>query len=112
MIILTQAEMIYFNNTNHPNFYSSGFSGPLNRVANDSNSSIFTIEKIQNIILQSNSQSITAKDLASKLNVTLSYANKILKQLTETGYAEITTTSSLSKRGRPSRLYKINFMNE
>ena len=39
----------------------------------------------------------------------LKAANRILKNLNEAGYAKIVTTSPLTKRGRPSRVYQIRF---
>ena len=52
---------------------------------------------------------MTSKDLSSALDVTTRNANRILKNLSEAGYAQVVTTSPLSKRGRPSRVYRIDF---
>ncbi len=98
-----------YSEGNEQQAYSSGYGSLVNEIAKQSNLSTFTIQKIYNLIQQSNNPLLTSKDLAAKLEVTPRNANRILKNLNEAGYAKIVTTSPLTKRGRPSRVYQIRF---
>lgn len=112
VIMLPDAEIIYLKSDStsvQDNLYSSGYKGIINEIANKSNLSNFTINKVYNLLLQSNDNLMTSKDLSSALEVTTRNANRILKNLSEAGYAQVVTTSPLSKRGRPSRVYRIDF---
>ena len=51
---------------------------------------------------------ITSRELASKLDVTVVNANRVLNSLVEGGYAETTFNKSTISRGRPSKVYRIN----
>lgn len=98
-----------YSEENKQQTYSAGYGSLVNEIAKQSNLSAFTIQKIYNLIQQSNNPLLTSKDLAAKLEVTPRNANRILKNLNEAGYAKIVTTSPLTKRGRPSRVYQILF---
>lgn len=52
-------------------------------------------------------QPVTSQSLSDRLGVTVRSANRILKQLAENGLAEIKTSPSQNRRGRPEYLYLL-----
>lgn len=70
------------------------------------------ISKIMSIVDERGTNEITAKILSDYLNVTLRTANRILGVLYESNVATLVdSTGSKKHRGRPEKVYQINFSN-
>ena len=69
--------------------------------------STLTIQKLRAIIKLNNSPLITTKELATRLNVTVRNANRILNNLEAGGGAELAYTQSETSKGRPVKVYKL-----
>lgn len=67
-----------------------------------------TIQKLCSVLQIMQTNIITSRELASKLDVTVVNANRVLNSLVEGGYAETTFNKSTISRGRPSKVYRIN----
>lgn len=66
--------------------------------------SLRTISRLATI---ESGQPVTSQSVADRLGVTVRSANRILKQLTEEGLAEVRTAPSQNRRGRPEYLYLL-----
>ncbi|WP_304339924.1 hypothetical protein [Metaclostridioides mangenotii] len=67
------------------------------------------ISKIMSVIDERGTNEITAKILSDYLNVTLRTANRILSILHESEVATLAINISKKHRGRPEKVYQINF---
>lgn len=67
-----------------------------------------TVQKLCSVLQIMQTNVITSRELASKLDVTVVNANRVLNSLVEGGYAETTFNKSTISRGRPSKVYRIN----
>ena len=81
----------------------------IGKIAKNSSLSAITIKKIIAIIKINNSNMITTQDLSSHLKSTVRNANRILKNLEKSGYAKITCTQTTNIKGRPTKVYELNF---
>lgn len=81
----------------------------IGKIAKNSSLSAVTIKKILGIIKINNSNMITTQDLSSHLQSTVRNANRILKNLEKGGYAKITCTQTTNTKGRPTKVYELNF---
>ena len=81
----------------------------IGKIAKNSSLSAITIKKIIAIIKINNSNMITTQDLSLHLKSTVRNANRILKNLEKSGYAKITSTQTTNTKGRPTKVYELNF---
>ena len=78
-------------------------------VASRASLSSMTIQKIMVILRSRNSDKITIQELAKSLNTTLRNANRIMNNLQNAGFAVPAFTQVTHSRGRPVRVYAVNF---
>lgn len=71
--------------------------------------SILQIKKIMALISKLKTNELTAEDLAYQLGLTLRQANRILNKLEDKGAAKISYRKQEKLRGRPKKIYKIDF---
>lgn len=71
--------------------------------------SSITIQKILSIIEMTGSNRITQQNLAEHLGVTSRNAGRILGNLVKGGAAEMVYTRSATSKGRPVKVYELNF---
>lgn len=81
----------------------------IGKIAKNSSLSAVTIKRIISITKINNSNMITTQDLSSHLKSTVRNANRILKNLEKGGYAKITCTQTSNIKGRPTKVYELNF---
>lgn len=81
----------------------------IGKIAKNSSLSAVTIKKIIGIIKINNSNMVTTHDLSSYLQSSVRNANRILKNLEKGGYAKITCTQTTNTKGRPIKVYELNF---
>ncbi len=74
----------------------------------DSQLSIPTLTKIQDLIYRTGSKYITPEQLAADLGISKRNARRILSRLCESGLAEVAGLDQPGTRGRPQRVYKVN----
>lgn len=67
------------------------------------------IQKIIAVISKMRTNELTAEDLAHHLGHTMRQANRILNKLEEKGVAKISFRKQEKLRGRPKKVYKIDF---
>ncbi|OIK13819.1 hypothetical protein BIV60_13325 [Bacillus sp. MUM 116] len=72
--------------------------------------STLQIKKIMAVISKNQADELTADDLAYHLKITLRQANRILNKLEEKGAAHISYRKQEKLRGRPKKVYKLNFL--
>ena len=81
----------------------------IGKIAKNSSLSAVTIKRIISILKLTNSNMVTTQDLSSHLKSTVRNANRILKNLEKGGYAKITCTQTSNIKGRPTKVYELNF---
>lgn len=79
------------------------------RISKESNLSVDTIQNIIYTMEELSTNELTTRDLSSTLDMTTANANRILNTLVNTGLAETDTFKQIGIRGRPSKIYRINF---
>lgn len=79
------------------------------RVAERCKLSTLTIQKMISIIKMTGTNKMTTQDLAERLGVTVRNANRILNNLEKGGAAVIVYTQSVTSKGRPVKVYELNF---
>lgn len=72
---------------------------------------ILRIQKILAVITKMKTNEVTAEDVAYNLKLTLRQANRILHELEDKGVANVTYKKQEKLRGRPKKIYKIDFEN-
>ncbi|WP_423800619.1 transcriptional regulator [Neobacillus sp. SAB-20_R2A] len=72
--------------------------------------STLQIKKIMAVIAKNMTDELTADELAFHLKITLRQANRILNKLEEKGIAKISHKKQEKLRGRPKKVYKLNFL--
>ena len=73
------------------------------------NISVANLTKIQNLLAKKQTNCITSSDIQQGLNVTLRTANRIMNKLVAGGAAIEIGIEQSGDRGRPRRVYKIDF---
>lgn len=81
----------------------------IDKVARESELSPLTIQKIKTILLLQKKQELTAGELSEKLNVKIRNTNRIIANLTKSGYVTQAGMRSTGTKGRPTRIYHFNF---
>lgn len=79
----------------------------IDMLAKKAQLSPLTIQKILSIMKQKNSCEITSQELASRLNVTVRNANRILSNLEKNQLAVVAYHKSLNTKGRPQKVYQL-----
>lgn len=67
------------------------------------------IRKLISVMNQRNSSTISSEELAYFLNVTVRSASRILTKLADCGAAEVTYNRQMNLRGRPAKIYTVDF---
>ncbi|MCT4617915.1 MAG: hypothetical protein N4A62_00765 [Marinisporobacter sp.] len=65
------------------------------------------ISKMKSIIKRTGKNEMSAEELANYLGISVRSGRRILKQITDAGYAEIVATKSIASSGRPRQIYKL-----
>ena len=81
----------------------------IGKIAKNSSLSAVTIKRIISILKLTNSNMVTTQDLSSHLKSTVRNAYRLLKNLEKGGYAKITCTQTSNIKGRPTKVYELNF---
>ncbi|MFY3790404.1 hypothetical protein ACOQFO_01590 [Ureibacillus sp. MALMAid1270] len=81
----------------------------LEEIANDTNISLLHLQKIYGLIYKHKKNAITADELSVHLTVTVRTASRILNRLEECNYASSTKSKTTQSKGRPQKLYELNF---
>lgn len=69
------------------------------------------IQKTLAVIEQTNTNELSSQDISYYLGITLRSANRFLNRLEEKGAAKVSFKKQEKLRGRPQKIYKINFAN-
>ncbi|MCC0639514.1 MULTISPECIES: hypothetical protein [unclassified Clostridioides] len=81
-----------------------------NKVASFIPLSNVNVSKIMSMINDRNSNNVSAEILSDYMNITLRSANRILSILYKAGIATIVNTKLDNQRGRPRKIYKVDFL--
>lgn len=79
------------------------------KIAENCKLSTLTIQKLASIIKMNGSCELTTNELADYMSVTVRNANRILRNLESGGAATIAYTRSTASKGRPVKVYRLNF---
>ena len=90
--------------------YTNKVDPHLEKLSETLGLSILQIQKIIAVASKLQTNELTANDLAYYLGLTLRQANRILNKLEENGAVEITYRKQEKLRGRPKKVYKLNFL--
>ncbi|WP_260288763.1 helix-turn-helix domain-containing protein [Peribacillus aracenensis] len=89
--------------------YLNGVNKSIQRISKDVEISTLQLQKIMAVISKTESNELTAEELAYHLDVTVRSANRILNRLEEKGVARILYKKQEKLRGRPKKIYQIQF---
>src|SRR5699024_10644795 len=108
--VLTEQEE-YIGPLNKDNFIKieSGKDAQIEKWSKKFNISSLQIQKILAVIEQMDTNELSSKDLSFYLDITLRSANRILNNLEEKGIATVSYEKHANLRGRPQKVYTINF---
>lgn len=81
----------------------------VSHIAKQCSLSTMTVQKLLTNIQLSGSDKITTQELASRFNITVRNANRILANLCKGGAARPVYTQASSSRGRPVQVYELDF---
>jgi hypothetical protein len=88
-------------------FYSRAQDSKVAILAEESNLSAMTINKVIGVMESYSKDTITAVEIAETLNITLRSARRILSNFEQAGIAKIVGEEQPAGRGRPRQIYKI-----
>lgn len=71
--------------------------------------STMTIQKVMTNMKMSGTNKITSQELSERFGVTVRNANRILSSLAEGGFAEIIYSQTTNSKGRPVKVYELDF---
>lgn len=97
---LGEETCIHFTNTVEPHY---------ERMSEVYGISVLQIQKILAVFAKTKSKELTGEELAYHLSLTLRQANRILNKLEETGAAKISYKKQEKLKGRPKKVYHIDF---
>jgi hypothetical protein len=80
----------------------------LRSIAEQSKLSTLTLQKVSTVLKLMGTNQITTVDLATRLNVTVRNANRILNNLESSGFATIQHNKFNGTKGRPVKVYQVN----
>lgn len=83
----------------------------LEKLSESIGMSVVQIQKIRAATSKLQTNELTAEDIAFHLGLTLRQANRILNKLEEKGVAQVAYKKQEKLRGRPKKVYKLNFLN-
>ena len=69
-----------------------------------------TVDRIYSLAVHYRKNEITSKELASWMNSTERNARRILTELENTGLAKVTGEEQSGQRGRPRKVYELQFV--
>lgn len=81
----------------------------VSHIAKKCSLSTMTVQKLMTNVKLSGSDKITTQELASRFNITVRNANRILTNLCKGGVATPVYTQTSSSRGRPVQVYELDF---
>lgn len=81
----------------------------LDEIARRARLSSMTVQRIISVLHRRSSDKITVQELANGMNTTLRNANRIMNNLQNAGFAVPVFTQATHSRGRPIRVYMIQF---
>ena len=81
----------------------------ISHIAKKCSLSTMTVQKLITNVKLSGSDKITTQELASRFNITVRNANRILTNLCKGGAAKPVYTQTSSSRGRPIQVYELDF---
>lgn len=81
----------------------------VSHIAKKCSLSTMTVQKLITNVRLSGSDKITTQELASRFNITVRNANRILTNLCKGGVAKPIYTQTSSSRGRPVQVYELDF---
>lgn len=81
----------------------------IQQIAKVSGLSTITIQRIGSAMELLGKKELTTHELAKALQVTVANANRFMNQLQATGYASVIAEQKAVARGRPARVYHIDF---
>lgn len=84
-------------------------SEQISQIAESCKLSTLTIQKIMSITKLTGSSQITTQTLATHMDVTIRNAQRILTNLEKGGAATLAYTHSTNSKGRPVKVYELNF---
>ena len=71
--------------------------------------STMTIQKVMTNMKMNGTNKITSQELSKSFGVTVRNANRILSSLAEGGFAEIIYSQTTNSKGRPVKVYELDF---
>ena len=89
--------------------YTDAPNQQTSKLSNRLSISPLYISKIISVLKQKGSDTLSSGELAFYLNITTRSASRILSKLEEGGVAVVQYNRQLNLRGRPTKIYKINF---
>ncbi len=81
----------------------------LEEIANNTNISLLHLQKIYGLMYRLKKETLTAEELSVHLSVAVRTASRILTRLEEYNYATSILNKVTRAKGRPQKLYKLNF---
>lgn len=88
-------------------YQSRTYDDLIRKIAAETGLSISTLSKIQYVSKALGKRDVTAVELAGQLNITIRSARRILKALSNEGYANVAGDEQPLVRGRPRLIYKL-----
>lgn len=83
--------------------------GDVGEIARRCSLSTMTIQKLMTNIRMTGTNRITTQELSRRFGVTVRNANRILSNLEKGGCAQIVYSQTSSTKGRPVKVYELNF---
>lgn len=84
------------------------FTPELKEIADRTHLSTITVQKLRTIMTMKHTSEFTCVELAEYLNVKPRNANRILNQLSDNGYAAVSSHVSNNSKGRPVKIYRLS----
>lgn len=81
----------------------------LETISNHTNISILHLQKIYGLVYKLKKEILTAEEISVHLSISVRTASRILKRLEEFHYASPILNKVTKSKGRPSKLYKLEF---
>ena len=81
----------------------------LETIADHTNISLLHLQKINGLVYNLKKETLTAEEISMHLSISVRTASRILKRLEEFNYASPILNKTTKAKGRPSKLYKLDF---
>lgn len=92
--------------------YRNQMNSAIQRLSEATDLSTLQLQKILAVLAKTESNELTADELAYHLGVTVRSANRMLNRLEEKGVAHVLYKKQEKLRGRPTKIYQIQLPNE